>query len=245
MNQLKKRVPVLMLLLALISLSVWVLREPAAKAVFGESDVPLTVVIDPGHGGEDGGTSTSDGVTEAGINLEISLRLRDFLQFCGLRTSMIRETDTAVYTEGSNISQKKVSDLKHRVQMVNQTPNALLVSIHENFFEQSKYSGAQVFYAKTKGSEALAERTQESLRTALDPGNRRQCKPSASVYLMEHVQCPAILVECGFLSNPPEAKRLQNSVYQQKIAAAVASAVTLHISESEDTDEAENCVYLQ
>ena len=245
MNHIKQRVPALMLLLAAISLGAWMFREPAAKAVFGDADAPLTVVIDPGHGGEDGGTSTSDGVTEAGINLEISLRLRDLLRFCGLRTSMIRETDTAVYTEGNNISQKKVSDLKHRVQMVNQTPNALLVSIHENFFEQSKYSGAQVFYAKTKGSEALAERTQESLRTALDPGNRRQCKPSASVYLMEHAECPAILVECGFLSNPPEAKRLQTATYQQKIAAAVTSAVTLHISESEDSDEIENCVYLQ
>lgn len=200
-------------------------------------DAPVTVVIDPGHGGEDGGASSLDGVCESGINLDISLRLRDLLSLVGVRTAMIRETDTAVYTEGTTISQKKVSDLKNRVQTVNATPNALLVSIHQNFFEQQKYSGAQVFFAKTDGSRALAERTQTNLREGVEPSNHRQAKPSQSVYLMEHVNCTAILVECGFLSNREEAARLQDASYQKKLAAAVCASVQGYLNEEEDTNE--------
>lgn len=208
-----------------------------AAAVMAQQQEPPVIVLDAGHGGEDGGASASDGTPESGINLEISLRLRDLFRFCGLKVQMIRETDTAVYSAGcTGITEKKVSDLKNRVQTVNAVPEAILISIHQNFFEQSKYKGAQVFYAKTAGSEALAGEVQETLR-ALDPANRRQCKPSQSVYLMEKVRCTAVLVECGFLSNPEEARLLQTPSYQQKLAAAICSAVLSSIQERGTNDE--------
>lgn len=202
------------------------------------ADAPVTVVIDPGHGGEDGGASTAGGVLESALNLEISLRVRDLLQLLGVNTSMIRETDTAVYTGScSTIREKKVSDIKNRVQMVNAAPNALLVSIHQNFFEQAKYHGAQVFYAKTDGSKQLAERTQQLLREALDPSNRREVKQSQSVYLMEHIECTGILIECGFLSNAQEAANLQSEAYQKKLAAAICAAVGGYLSEEGNGNE--------
>ena len=185
----------------------------------------MTVVIDAGHGGEDGGASSRSGVLESTVNLEIAKMTEDLLHFAGVPTSMIRTEDVSVYTEGGSIQQKKVSDLKNRVQMVENTPDALLLSIHQNFFPESKYHGAQVFYAKTPGSDVLAEMAQQSLRACADPDNRRRPKPSESVYLMEKVTCTAILVECGFLSNEPEAQKLTQTAYQQKIAAGICGAL--------------------
>lgn len=138
------------------------------------------VVIDAGHGGEDGGASSPDGVLESGLNLQFALRMRDLLQFAGVETMMLRETDTALYTDGcSGIAEKKVSDLKNRVLRTNQAPNAVLLSVHQNFFTEAKYRGAQVFYAKTDGSRELAEAMQAALRTGVDPDNHRQAKPVA------------------------------------------------------------------
>ena len=215
------------------------LRTPeAAEAAAFLSETPVTVILDAGHGGEDGGASTADGVLESGINLEIALRLRDLLAFAGVDTQMIRDTDTAVYSgDCRTISQKKVSDLKNRASMVNAVENGLLVSIHQNYFEQTKYCGAQVFFAKTDGSKALAERIQQSLQENVDAANHRQCKPSQSVYLMEHIECTGVLIECGFLSNYEEAKRLQTDAYQKKLSAAICGAITEYLSEREERHE--------
>lgn len=215
------------------------LRTPeAAEAAAFLPETPVTVILDAGHGGEDGGASTADGVLESGINLEIALRLRDLLAFAGVDTQMIRDTDTAVYSgDCRTISQKKVSDLKNRAAMVNAVENGLLVSIHQNYFEQTKYCGAQVFFAKTEGSKALAERIQQSLRENVDAANHRQCKPSQSVYLMEHIECTGVLIECGFLSNYEEAKCLQTDAYQKKLTAAICGAITEYLSEREERHE--------
>lgn len=193
-------------------------------------DSGVTVVIDAGHGGEDGGASSRSGVLESELNLQIALITNDLLRFAGVRTQMIRTQDISVYTEGGSIQEKKISDLKARVKMVENTPNALLLSIHQNFFPEAKYHGAQVFYAKTPGSEDLAKRTQGSLRTCADPANRRRCKPSENVYLMEKVSCTAILVECGFLSNEPEAEKLTQKPYQQTLSGAVCAALCTYLS---------------
>lgn len=210
----------------------------AAEAAAFLPETPVTVILDAGHGGEDGGASTADGVLESGINLEIALRLRDLLAFAGVDTQMIRDTDTAVYSgDCRTISQKKVSDLKNRASMVNAVENGLLVSIHQNYFEQTKYCGAQVFFAKTGGSKALAERIQQFLRENVDAANHRQCKPSQSVYLMEHIECTGVLIECGFLSNYEEAKRLQTDAYQKKLSAAICGAITEYLSEREERHE--------
>ena len=213
-------------------------RYYTAIAAAKVQQAPVTVVIDPGHGGEDGGASSVDGILESQLNLEISLRVRDLFSLLGVKTAMIRETDTAVYTGTcSTIREKKVSDIKNRVQMVNATPNALLLSIHQNFFEQSKYHGAQVFYAKTDGSKALAERTQQLLRETLDKANHREAKMAQSVYLMEHIECMGILVECGFLSNAQEEEKLRDADYQKKLAAAICAAVHGYISEKGNGNE--------
>ena len=224
---------------ALFLCAIPLLRTPeAAEAAAFLPETPVTVILDAGHGGEDGGASTADGVLESGINLEIALRLRDLLAFAGVDTQMIRDTDTAVYSgDCRTISQKKVSDLKNRASMVNAVENGLLVSIHQNYFEQTKYCGAQVFFAKTDGSKALAERIHLSLRENVDAANHRQCKPSQSVYLMEHIECTGVLIECGFLSNYEEAKRLQTDAYQKKLTAAICGAITEYLSEREERHE--------
>ncbi|MBE6977164.1 MAG: N-acetylmuramoyl-L-alanine amidase [Ruminococcaceae bacterium] len=182
-------------------------------------------VIDAGHGGEDGGAVSCTGVPESRINLQIALRLRDLMHLMGYGTYMIRTTDTAVYTEGKTVAEKKISDLKNRVKLVNAQENPILVSIHQNYFGQSRYCGAQVFYNRVCGAEELAAALQSSFLQTLNPGSNRQCKPSSNVYLMEHIQCPGILVECGFLSNAAEEALLRREDYQKKLCCVIAAAL--------------------
>ena len=188
------------------------------------------IVIDAGHGGVDGGATSCTGVLESQINLEIALRLDDLMHLLGYDTVMIRKTDTSVYTQGQTIAAQKVSDLKERVRIVNQTENAILISIHQNTFSDSRYGGAQVFYAKTEGSEQLAKKLQEQFVSTVNPGSRRQAKKSNGIYLMEHIQRPGILVECGFLSNAAEESRLRDQEYQKKLGAVIATSVSQYLS---------------
>lgn len=185
-----------------------------------------TIIIDAGHGGIDGGATSCTGVLESRFNLEICMRLNDLLNFLGHRTMMIRTEDISVYTAGQTIAQKKISDLKERVRRINETENALLLSIHQNHFPDAQYSGAQVFYADTEGSAAFAKQMQETLRKNLNPENNRLEKRCSGIYLMEHIQCPGILIECGFLSNPEEEARLRSEEYQKKLCSVIAAAVT-------------------
>ena len=189
---------------------------------------PKTVIIDAGHGGVDGGASSCTGVLESRINLEIALKLNDLLHLLGIHTTMIRDGDYSVYTQGSTIAQKKVSDLKERVRIVNSTKNPIVISIHQNFFSDSRYSGAQVFYAPTPGSQELASELQLRLKL-LDPTNRRQIKKSDGIYFMQNILCPGILVECGFLSNPEEEALLRDTAYQAKICAVLASVCSNYL----------------
>jgi N-acetylmuramoyl-L-alanine amidase len=181
-----------------------------------------TIVIDAGHGGEDGGATSCTGVLESHINLQIALRLDDLLHLLGYDTVMIRKTDISVYTEGNSIAQKKISDLKERVRIVNSIDNGILVSIHQNMFPDSRYSGAQVFYNNIPVAKELAQRMQNSLVKSLNPGSNRQCKQSSGVYLMEHINYPGLLVECGFLSNPEEESKLRSEEYQKKLCCVIA-----------------------
>ena len=140
---------------------------------------------------------------------------------------MIRTTDTSVYTKGETIAQKKASDLKERVRIVNETGNALLLSIHQNNFPDSRYSGAQVFYAGTQGSEALAKKLQQNL---VNPGSNRKSKKSDGVYIMEHIDCTGVLIECGFLSNAAEEARLRSPEYQKKLCCVIAATVREYLT---------------
>ena len=188
------------------------------------------IVIDAGHGGEDGGATSCTGVLESQINLEISLKLNDLLQLFGFDTCMIRTTDQSIYTQGSSLSEKKVSDLKERVRIVNSTDNAILVSIHQNQFAESKYRGAQVFYASKAESKPLAQKVQSAFINTINPDSNRTCKKADGIYLMQNITCTGILVECGFLSNPEEEALLRNADYQRKIAGVIAATLSLHVN---------------
>jgi len=189
-----------------------------------------TIILDAGHGGVDGGATSCTGRLESSYNLEITLRLNDLMAFLGYDTRLIRNTDISVYTKGDTIAQKKVSDLKERVRIVNDTENALLVSIHQNHFADSRYSGAQVFYPNTEGSEALAKAMQSAFVTNLNPGSRRAAKKSEGIYLMEHINCPGVLIECGFLSNPAEERSLSQKDYQQKLCSVIGTQLIQFLS---------------
>lgn len=183
------------------------------------------IVIDPGHGGVDGGAVSCSGKSESNFNLQIALRLNDLLHLLGYDTVMIRTTDSSVYTSGQTIAQKKVSDLKQRVRVVDRTQNALLLSIHQNTFPEGQYSGAQVFYAKTPGSKALAEQLQRDLVSCLNPGSSRKAKQGSGIYLLDKINTAGVLVECGFLSNQQEEAKLQTPDYQKKLCCVISSGM--------------------
>jgi len=188
-----------------------------------------TVIIDAGHGGVDGGATSCTGVLESRINLDFALKLDDLMHLLGMNTLMIRTTDCSIYTEGETIAQKKVSDLKERVRIVNNVDDGLLISIHQNHFSNEKYSGAQVFYAPTEGSKNLANNLQKSLIQAVNTNSHRAIKKADNVYLMQHIDCPGILIECGFLSNRNEEYLLRNPDYQRKICSVIACTVSNHL----------------
>ena len=189
-----------------------------------------TIVIDPGHGGVDGGATSCTGVLESKFNLDISLRLRDLFHLLGYRTKMIRTEDVSVYKSGETIAAKKVSDLRTRVQIINETEDAILVSIHQNTFSDSRYSGPQVFYGPEGEGEALAKLLQKTLTDALAPGSNRMAKKADGIYLMQHINCTGVLIECGFLSNPTEEKKLRNDTYQQKICGTIACTISQYLN---------------
>lgn len=192
-------------------------------------DKTPTVIIDAGHGGFDGGASTDDGVSEKGINLNIAIYLKEYLNFFGFDVIMTRETDTSTESEGlTTIRSKKSSDLHNRMSLMEKTDNAIFVSIHQNHFSSSKYKGAQVFYSPqfSEQSSLLAESIQESIVYYLQKDNKRQIKPcGTSVYLIYKAVKPAVLVECGFLSNPDDSENLQNEIYQRKMALCIAIGI--------------------
>lgn len=188
------------------------------------------IVIDPGHGGIDGGATSCTGVLESNLNLEIAMRLNELLHLLGHDTRMIRTTDCSVYTSGNSIAEKKISDLKQRVQTVLQTPNPVLLSIHQNNFPDDRYSGAQIFYAKAGESQTLAQLLQSALVNALNPGSNRMIKPAKGIYLMEHIPCTGVLIECGFLSNVREEQLLRTPDYQKKLCAVIAATVSGFLS---------------
>lgn len=213
---------VLLLALALGRLNS--LAEPAIEP----SMIPRTgpLVLDAGHGGEDGGAVSLTGAPESNINLAIVLKLRDVLGLYGVDPILLREEDISLHDSDANtLREKKRSDLKNRVAAIGEVEGGTLLSIHQNTYPSSRYHGAHVFYAPTEGSQALAEHFQNSIKAALQPDNQRAAKKIPdSVYIMNHVTCPAILIECGFLTNPGEEAMLRDEEYQRKLAAVVAAA---------------------
>ena len=190
------------------------------------------VLFDPGHGGFDGGTVTEEGTAEKHINLAISLLLRDILNVSGIPVEMTRDSDTALQEDGLNsIRQKKVSDMKNRLSLYNCA--GVVISIHQNHFSVPKYSGTQVFYSKNHpDSVVLAENIQNSVLSQLQPENNRENKAATDgIFLLHHTTAIAVLVECGFLSNPMERELLLNEMYRQTMAFAIATGYFRYISQ--------------
>ena len=189
-----------------------------------------TIIIDAGHGGLDGGATSCTGIAEKTLNLEFAIRLNDLLHLLGIETVMIRSEDTSVDTSGDTIAARKISDLKQRVKIVNNTNDGVLISIHQNYFTDSQYYGPQVFYSKTSGSEIFANDIQQAFNVHISNGKGRKTKEAKGIYLMEQIKCPGILIECGFLSNPQEESLLRDSEYQKKLCCIIASVTGKYIS---------------
>lgn len=213
-------------LVCFIAIISWFLKSKTVQVMNPVSGT-VTFVIDAGHGGEDGGAVSVSGYPESMINLDIALKLEQILALYGVSPVMLRNEDISLHDDtATTLREKKTSDLKNRVSMVQNTDRAVLVSIHQNSFQESRYKGAQVFFAPTEGSQELASLMQPALAAALDPNNERQAKPIPdTVYLMNHITCPAILIECGFLTNPEEEVLLRQDAYQMKIASAITSVL--------------------
>ena len=185
-----------------------------------------TIIIDPGHGGEDGGASVGEDILEKDINLAISLKLRDYLLLNGFDVIMTRDSDTAIYDKELDGSKKR-SDLNNRVELFNSSNNNIVVSIHQNKFVDSKYYGTQIFYSDNNDSNnLLAENIRNSVVSLLQPDNNRECKLTGSeIYILDNTTVPAVLVECGFLSNEAEAAMLITKEYQNKIAYTICLGI--------------------
>ena len=220
------------LLTVIVFIGIAQIGSGAVTAVKQNTPVPrkYCFVIDAGHGGIDGGATSCTGVLESTINLEIAIKLNDLMQFLGFDTIMTRTTDTSIHTKGETIAAQKVSDLKERVRIVNETENAVLISIHQNTFSDSRYGGAQVFYSANTDSKQLAEKLQTAFSQTVNPTSNRKCKTSKGIYLMEHIEQMGLLIECGFLSNPQEEAKLRNPEYQKQLCAVIAATVGSYLS---------------
>lgn len=191
-----------------------------------------TVVLDAGHGGIDGGAVAVDGTSEKDINLAITLKTEAFLRAFGVPTVMVRTDDRSIHDESAQTTRQiKVSDIHNRMKLFEETPNSVLVSIHQNHYSSSSVRGAQVFYSKnTQSSADLAEQIQDVIRTQLQPWNDRKIKPSgSSIYLLYQAKATAVLVECGFISNPEENAQLHDEEYQGRMAFCIAQGILQYV----------------
>lgn len=191
----------------------------------GQSNTDV-ILIDPGHGGEDGGAVSADGTVEKDINLDISLPLADMLRVNGYTVRLTRDSDYSIYDPGlRSIREKKVSDLKNRLDLINKS--RMTISIHQNHFTQSQYFGTQIFYStQNPESQPLAKSVRQYILSMLQPKNTRELKQcTKDIYLLYNATSPAIIVECGFLSNADELNKLKDPDYQQSMAYAIACGV--------------------
>lgn len=196
------------------------------------------IIIDAGHGGIDGGTHSADGTLEKDINLNIALKLKDILQSFGIKVITTRETDESIHSDGvQGIRNQKISDIKNRLHIIETTENAVFISIHQNYYTQPKYNGAQIFYSKNNPlSEILAQSIRGAIINNLQKENTREIKKSGKeIYLLNSATVPAVMVECGFLSNKAEADLLKTEDYQQKMAFFIAMGIIDYLKITEES----------
>lgn len=199
-----------------------------------ESDNSRIILIDPGHGGIDGGAQSKNGTIEKDINLQIALKLKETLINKGYTVYMTRDEDEGLYQKGSTIREKKRDDLNKRVEKKIETNCDIFVSIHQNMFAQSKCYGSQVWYSSNEKSEKLANIIQDSLKEIIKDNNKRVAKPAGEAYLIlrDKFEGASILVECGFLSNPEEEIKLKSEEHQNLIVDAISLGIDRYFSEN-------------
>lgn len=213
----------------------WITTTAPMKSI---KPTKYTVVIDSGHGGIDPGKVSASGAYEKDINLAIALKLQKLLEEQECQVIMTRTTDQGLYDESA--SNKKMSDMKKRIEIMNDCNPDLILSIHQNSFSDATSKGAQVFYqASSESGKALAEQMQTILKEQVDANNSRKCKANNDYYLLQHTEATMIIIECGFMSNPQEAEALQTEDYQNKMAAAIANGIMQYL-EQQDGKEAQN-----
>lgn len=192
-----------------------------------------TVVIDAGHGGDDPGKIGINGSLEKDINLSIARKLADYLEGEGVRVVLTRETEGGLYD--AHASNKKVQDMKRRIEKIEETDPVLTVSIHQNSYPEEHVHGAQVFYYNgSGGGQKLAELLQKQMTKDLDPENHRQIKANDSYYLLKKTKGTIVIVECGFLSNAAEAEKLCNEAYQDRVAWSIHKGILQYIAQMEN-----------
>lgn len=187
-----------------------------------------TVIIDAGHGGEDGGASSAAGLIEKDVNLDIAKKLAEMLKASGINVIMTRNEDKLLYDRNADFhGRKKKLDMAARLGVMQKTENAIFVSIHMNSYTSPQYSGLQVWYSKNhQDSESLASIIQSSNQELLQPENTRKIKGATSaIFLLNEAPCPAVLVECGFLSNTVEAAKFESNDYRQRISLMLCSSI--------------------
>ena len=191
--------------------------------------LPVTnrvIVIDAGHGTPDEGAESNNGVTEAEINLRIALKLQNLLEQSGAKVILTRSNETAINDiDKKTLREKKVSDIHNRVKIGNESSADIFVSIHLNKIPQNQYWGWQCFYNQNEKSKILAENLQNNLNEAIQKENKRIAMKLDTVYIMKNVEIPISIVECGFLSNEEEEKRLQEDDYQNRLAWGIYNGI--------------------
>ncbi len=211
------------------------IADHAARILVSQSNTSpssIDVIIDPGHGGVDGGAVGVTGSIEQELNLNISLYLKEMLAAEGLNVLMTRSTDISIHSEEAvTIRQKKTSDLKNRLAIINAHPNAIIISVHQNSFTAGYVHGTMIYYGViNKNSKQLAEKVKTAIQI-LQPDNEKQLKSAGKdLYLMSHAKGPAVLVECGFLSNANDEALLKTETHQRKIAQTIADGVLAYLA---------------
>ena len=191
------------------------------------SDSPRPVlVIDPGHGGEDGGAVAADGTLEADLNLQVSKKLELIAAFFGVKVIKTRNDETISYPDSAKtVKARKRADQRARLELIESCEAASVISIHQNKYITDVPHGAQVFYARTDGSRELAEKAQDLLKELPVGSSERTAMPvSEDVYIVNNVTCTAVLAECGFISNPAELALLKTDMHQIRLASVFAAA---------------------
>lgn len=193
-----------------------------------EKNDEFTVIIDPGHGGEDGGAVGVNNIIEKDLNLLYAKDLKSYLEILGYNVIMTRDTDTAIYDEGAHtIREKKTSDLHNRLDMTKNIKNGIFISIHMNKFPQEKYFGSQVFYGgKNENSKLLGQIITDNFLKYINPQNNRPLKQvGKDIYIIYNCEIPSVLVECGFISNQKEAELLMTRNYREKMMYSLALSI--------------------